>query len=241
MPKNGRVGFERLRSRTRIRTAAARYYTKSVMPEAEHGRREVISQRDPLLTFSLRKEIRIEEGALHDPLTDGLYQLDDLRLAIANALKTGCRSDELASQMAGRAGRARVERELRQMMLLGLLDGTCSQSRKRLEEIRGGERTAARVLEDSRFGCQNSGACCRGYVFGSISEEEKSRIEALNPRKALPQLGDRPLFIEVGVSSGKRSYSLGTTGDACVFLEEGPRCGLHRAFGSSAKPTLCQL
>ena len=36
-------------------------------------------------------------------------------------------------------------------------------------------------------------------------------------------------------------YELGTIDDACVFLEGGLRCGLHRAFGASAKPALCQL
>ena len=97
------------------------------------------------------------------------------------------------------------------------------------------------MLEGSRFGCQNAGACCRGYVFGSISEEEKRRIEALNPRERLPHLRDVPLFVAAGASSGHLTYRLGTVGDACVFLEEGPSCGLHRAFGAGAKPALCQL
>jgi hypothetical protein len=36
-------------------------------------------------------------------------------------------------------------------------------------------------------------------------------------------------------------YRLATVGDSCVFLDEAMQCGLHRAFGASAKPRLCRL
>jgi Fe-S-cluster containining protein len=193
--------------------------------------------------FCLRREIRIDETALHDSLTGSVYSLDAIGRAVLDSLPAHLPNEELVNRVTGVCGasRAKVERELRQMILLGLFEGTCSHYRERLERVRDGERLTVRVLEGSRFGCQNSGACCRGYVFGSIPEEEKHRIEALNPRDSLPHLGDYPLFIEAGLSSGKPIYRLGTVGDACVFLEEGPRCGLHRAFGADAKPTLCQL
>jgi len=191
----------------------------------------------------LREEVRLDEAKLHDGLTGGVYPLDGVGCAIADALGAHLKTGNLVSDVVGACGAspALVERELRQMVLLGLFEDTCVESRKRLELIRNGERLASRVLEGSRFGCQNSGACCRGYVFGSIREQEKIRIEALDPHKALPQLGKSPLFIEAGTSLGKPTYRLGTVGDACVFLEEGPRCGLHRAFGADAKPALCQL
>jgi Fe-S-cluster containining protein len=193
--------------------------------------------------FRLRKEVLSDGTALRDPITDAVYPLDDLGRTIVETMNAPSETEELVSRVVDACwvSRAKVERELRQMLLLGLLEDTCSAIRKRVESIRGGERLTPRVLEGSRFGCQNSGACCRGYVFGSIREEEKARIEAFDPRKALRQLGDNPLFIEAGMSSDKPIYRLATVGDACVFLEEGPRCGLHRAFGASAKPALCQL
>jgi Fe-S-cluster containining protein len=193
--------------------------------------------------FRLRKEIRLDDASLHDRLTGATYRLDVVGRAVVDAVRAHLKAGELVREVVGVCGAspARVERELRQMVLLGLFEDTCGESRKRLQRILSGERLAFRVLEGSRFGCQNSGACCRGYVFGTIREEEKRRIETLDPRKELPELGDTPLFVEAGVTSGKPSYRLGTSGDACVFLEAGPRCGLHRAFGASAKPALCQL
>lgn len=204
---------------------------------------EVMSKPKSCLNFRLRTEVKLDESELHDQLTGAKYALDDVGRAITDAVCEKVKTEELVGTVVGTCGAspAQVERELRQMVLLGLFENTCGQSRERLELARKGERLASRVLEGSRFSCQNSGACCRGYVFGSIREEERARIEALNPRRALRHLGDSPLFIEAGVSSGKPVYRLATKGDACVFLEEGPRCGLHAAFGPTAKPALCQL
>src|SRR5208282_198275 len=165
----------------------------------------------------LREEVRLDEAKLHDGLTGGVYPLDGVGCAIADALGAHLKTGNLVSDVVGACGAspALVERELRQMVLLGLFEDTCVESRKRLELIRNGERLASRVLEGSRFGCQNSGACCRGYVFGSIRQQEKIRIEARDPHKALPQLGKSPLFVEAGTSLGKPTYRLGTVGDAC--------------------------
>jgi Fe-S-cluster containining protein len=193
--------------------------------------------------FRLRKEVRRDTAKLHDGLTGAVYPLDGVGCAIADAARDPLKAGELVARVAGSCGAVpeQVERELRQMILLGLFEDTCVASRERLELIRKGEELASRVLEGSRFGCQNSGACCRGYVFGSIREEEKIRIEALDLHKALPRLGRSPLFVEAGTSLGRPTYRLGTVGEACVFLEDGPSCGLHRAFGAGAKPALCQL
>ncbi|MGC1645137.1 MAG: hypothetical protein WA741_04855 [Candidatus Sulfotelmatobacter sp.] len=193
--------------------------------------------------FRLRKEVRRDTAKLHDGLTGAVYPLDGVGCAIADAARDPFKAGELVARVAGSCGAVpeQVERELRQMILLGLFEDTCVASRERLELIRKGEELASRVLEGSRFGCQNSGACCRGYVFGAIREEEKIRIEALDLHKALPRLGRSPLFVEAGTSLGRPTYRLGTVGEACVFLEDGPSCGLHRAFGAGAKPALCQL
>jgi Fe-S-cluster containining protein len=193
--------------------------------------------------FRMREEVQSVGTALHDSLTGVTYPLNPIGCAITDAIRTPLKADALVNKVVGACGtsQTQVERVLRQMILLGLLEGTCSDSRERLRRIHNGERLAARTLEGSRFSCQNSGACCRGYIFGSISAEEKARIEALEPRKALLLLGEVPLFIEAGVSSGQPVYRLATRGDACVFLEERRFCGLHRVFGAAAKPALCQL
>jgi hypothetical protein len=180
--------------------------------------------------------------ALRDSLTAATYPLNDFARRLAHVLHTPLTFDELL-EVAGPAAvpPAKVERELRQMLVCGLLEGSCDTIRTRLERIRAGEPLAPLVLEGSRFACHNSGACCRGYMFGPIREEEKARIEGLDPRKALPHLGAQPLFVESGLTSGRPTYNLATVGDTCVFLEGGSHCGLHRAFGAEAKPALCQL
>jgi Fe-S-cluster containining protein len=193
--------------------------------------------------FLLREEILFDGLALHDPLTGNTHRLSECGRVILGVLHSGPTAEEVIYEITrnGQFDRAVVGREIRQIMLLGLFEGTCVDIRARFGRIRRGEIAAARALSDSRFRCQGSGECCRGYVFGPISKEEKSRIEALNPRQALPQLGNKQLFEAMGAGSGSRGYKLATTSGACVFLEAGLRCGLHRAFGADAKPALCQL
>jgi Fe-S-cluster containining protein len=133
------------------------------------------------------------------------------------------------------------ERTLRELLLLGFFEGTCERSRVRLKELGATDAPRVRALEGTRFACGESGACCRGYVFGPVSAAEKRRIEELAPRAALPHLGDRPLFVETAPAGDEPVYRLATVGDTCVFLDERRQCGLHRAFGPAAKPRLCRL
>lgn len=192
--------------------------------------------------LSLREELLFDGLTLHDPLTSNAYQLSQCGRAIVDMLHSGSTAEDVIVEVTKKGfDRAVAEREIRQIMLLGMFDGTCTTIRDRLKRIRHGEMPAARVLGGSRFRCQGSGECCQGYVFGPISEEEKSRIEALDPRQALPQLGDQDLFEVMEAASGPGGYKLATTSGACVFLEAGLRCGLHRAFGANAKPALCRL
>jgi Fe-S-cluster containining protein len=145
----------------------------------------------------------------------------------------------LSMEVARRTGAPdyRIEAELRQFALLGLLVGTCDGARARLRAARTGGMSGPRVLPGSRFACQHSGACCRGYIFGPISPAEKARIQALNPVAAMPRLADRTLFSP----AEDGTYRLGMDGEVCVFYEAGSGCGLHRAFGAEAKPRLCRL
>jgi Fe-S-cluster containining protein len=197
----------------------------------------------PRFSFKLRKEVQLDAAALHDPLTGAAYPLSGTARSVVEAIDAQLGVEEQLAKIehAGGIRRAQAERELRQLMLLGFFEDTCSGVRERIRRIREGERLRPLVLEGSRFGCRSSGACCRGYVFGPISSEEKLRIEALDPRRALPHLGVKPLFTEAGLSSGKPAYRLATAGDACIFLDTDCQCGLHRAFGPDAKPTLCRL
>jgi len=195
------------------------------------------------LHFFLREEVQFDGLALRDPLTGNVHRLSECGRAIVGMLHAGPTAHEVIAAVTGngRFDPAMVEREIRQIILLGLFEGTCSGIRARLDQVRRGEMLAVRVLDGSRFLCQGSGECCRGYVFGPISPEEKSRIEALNPRQALPQVGDRQLFEAMDAGSGTGDYKLATIDGMCVFLDAGMRCGLHRAFGATAKPALCQL
>jgi len=202
-----------------------------------------MTEIDPQFRLRLRNDVLSTGTALRDRLSGAVYPLNELARKIVDAIGGQLTFTELLAKVVrgGTIDQTQVERELRQLLLLGLLKGTCGSFRERLKRIRDGERLPPIVLEGSRFGCQNSGACCRGYVFGPVSEQEKARIESLDPPKALPQLGPKPLFVAAGLSSGRPTYQLATSGEACVFLEQGSRCGLHRAFGATAKPALCQL
>jgi Fe-S-cluster containining protein len=195
------------------------------------------------LRLGFRQEVAWDGAALHDSLTGYSHELADCGRALAAELRARPTAAAAITAVsgAGTFNPVQVESDLRQFMLLGLLDGTCDDIRTRLARLQGGASPPVQVLPESRFQCQGSGECCRGYVFGPISAEEKSRIEALDPGRALPQLGDKPLFQAMHTGAGAVTYQLATVGDACVFLEDGVRCGLHRAFGATAKPALCQL
>ena len=196
----------------------------------------------PPFRFRLRRDVLFHSGALHDLLTGAVHPLTELGRQIARIIDQPRTVVQVQEKLGTSGGysRASLERELRGLLLCGLVEGACDSIRQRLLCFRRGERMPLRVLEGSRFTCQNSGACCRGYVFGPISAREKARIDALDPRKALPHLDDSPLFIAGGTTRSEVFYQLATRGDTCVFYESGS-CGLHRAFGAAAKPVLCQL
>ena len=192
---------------------------------------------------ALRPEVTLADGVLVDGLTGHAHRLAPAAREVGIALSTRAPAGEIAARLtrARGLGPAVVERELRHLVLLGLVEGAWDGVRARLGELRAGAVLAPSFLPETRLGCRLSGACCRGYLFGPIGEREKERIEALAPREALPYLPARPLFEPIGAASGLRRYRLATVGDACVFLDGHARCGLHAAFGAEAKPALCRM
>lgn len=199
--------------------------------------------RVPLI-LKIRSEIALGPNTLRDHLTGSVYVLDELGHAIINVLRVPMTADAVIDTVArskDASTRSKVERELRRMLLLGVFEGTCNFSRARLRRLREGEMPELSVLSGSRFGCQHSGGCCRGYLFGYLTATEKERIESLNPRALLQLASETPLFIEAGASLGKPLYRLASVADACVFLQKDRRCALHSAFGPTAKPAFCQL
>ena len=190
----------------------------------------------------IRSEIQFDGTGLRDPRTGNVHKLSEL----ARETMRFHRGDATIETAVDRVehlrsvSRAELEREVRQMLLLGMFDGTCATFRERLVRVRV-EPPTVRALPGSRFSCQHSGACCRGYLFGPISAAEKERIERLRPVERMPQIERKPLFAEYGTASGARAHRLAIEGDTCVFFEPGAGCGLHRHFGERAKPALCQL
>jgi Fe-S-cluster containining protein len=190
----------------------------------------------------LRQELVVQGNVLRDPLGGAMHPLSPVAQQVAQALdgRTPVQSLLAAVARSTRTTRAAVEREIRQLMLLGFVEGSCDGARARLANARAGEELPGRFLEGSRFGCQNTGACCQGYVFGPLREAEAARIEALDVARALPHLAGRTLLCREQID-GQTRIRLATDGDRCIFLVPGPKCGLHAAFGPQAKPALCQL
>jgi Fe-S-cluster containining protein len=196
----------------------------------------------PLL-LKFRREVGHTAGVLHDELSGSCYQLDDVGRAVVNALCVPLEPEQLIEAVTTSGGHceANVTRELRRMVLCGLFEETCTASRAALERLVRGESPEPRTLKGTRFACQRSGACCRGYVFGYIREDERARIESLDLDKAFPHLAGARFFEPSEGDSDNTSYVLASKSEACIFLEDDRQCGLHRAFGEEAKPRFCRL
>jgi Fe-S-cluster containining protein len=196
------------------------------------------------MTFRPRLRAELEDRglAMYDPLTRGGHRLDPVARAVVERLD-GTRSvAELAQQVsdATHAPPAAAEGEIRQLLLLGWIEGACDSWRARLGEALGQERLAARFLEGARFGCQGSGGCCQGYVFGPLAQADVERIEAIDIEERLPHLVGKKLLEVRGTGTG-RVVHLARDGDRCVLLRPDRRCSLHVEFGEDAKPGFCRL
>lgn len=134
-----------------------------------------------------------------------------------------------------------VDQGLRGLLLLGVIEGSGAALRERLRrQAAGVEAPDVLTVPGARFACQGSGACCQGYAFGPLGEEEIARIEALPVGEVYPELRDRPWFIVERWGDDGREAQLATDGERCVFHRPDGRCGLHAAFGADAKPAICR-
>ncbi len=177
---------------------------------------------------------------LRNALVGMSIQLAPQALAITRRLDGSSSLDELASAETA-VDRATIEEVVRRYLLLNLLEGAGDAIVTRLQSFAEGTlELPLSVLREGRFGCQASGDCCHSYRFGPLEDADVARIEALDVRAALPQLGELPLFHELLSASGQRQRYLNTIDAHCLFLLEDARCGLHAAFGPESKPHVCR-
>ncbi len=129
---------------------------------------------------------------------------------------------------------------VRTLLLLHLLEDAGADVRARLaRHVSGDEPLPVSSLPGARFSCQGSGGCCRNYIFGPLTDADVARVSALD----LSAFGLDGAFFESRPRPDGRAdrYLRTTTDGACVFLEEGARCGLHARYGGASKPGFCQL
>jgi Fe-S-cluster containining protein len=186
----------------------------------------------------LRARLSVTDaGVLVDPVPGRDVQLSPVSAALARRLDGELALDEVLAAVAGE-GHARAEAEtgLRWLLLCHAVEGAGDATAAKLERVVRGEEALPLVLLDgARFECQGSGGCCHQYRFGPVGDDDIARLEALDLDAAFP--GRAPWV--VGDEEGRRY--LRSVDDACVFLEDGHRCGVHARFGAAAKPRVCQL
>ncbi len=85
--------------------------------------------------------------------------------------------------------------------------------------------------------CHSCGDCCRLVVV--ITDEEKRRIEELNPAND-PEVAPEPWWAPAEAGSNKWTLKQ-RPGGGCVFLTTGNRCRLQERFGADAKPLACRM
>ncbi len=173
---------------------------------------------------------------LEDGLLQRSYPIEGVMVELAPLLAGELTWEAIRAMLVERGhGEGDVEEAMRRLMFLHAVEGAGDALVARLERVlRREESVPISILEGARFECQGSGACCQGYMFGPLTEDDVAGIERLGlaaswPEVAAPYVEDHP--------NGKY---LRRVGDRCVFLE-GTRCGLHARFGADAKPGLCRM
>ncbi len=83
--------------------------------------------------------------------------------------------------------------------------------------------------------CHSCSHCCR--IEAVVTEEEKQRIEALDLVND-SEIAPKPWFAPLGRGSQKWTLTHRPDG-GCVFLTNGNRCRLPRAFRSARRQTVC--
>lgn len=185
----------------------------------------------------LRAHLRVEPDRLEDGLLKRTIPLEGAAVAVAPLLDGTREWSEIRTLLeAGGHTADAADGALRGLMFLHVLEGAGDVMVAKLERvIRREEAVPYSILEGARFACQGSGACCQGYAFGPLTDEDVARLDALDLAAAFPGIA-APY-----VDTSEAGRYLRRNGDRCVFLAEDRRCGLHAAFGADAKPGFCRV
>ncbi|HVV84282.1 MAG TPA: YkgJ family cysteine cluster protein [Kofleriaceae bacterium] len=185
----------------------------------------------------LRSYLRLEGGELIDGLLDRTMEIEGTAAALAARLDGTCEWDAIrAGLLAEGHDAGEVDGALRVLMLLHYVEGAGDELAAKLEAIISHrEEVPTVILEEARFECQGSGSCCSAYAFGPLSAEDTAVLDRLDLAGALS--GVEPPYV---VERDDGRYLRSVDG-SCVFLSADGKCGIHRAFGSEAKPHFCRL
>ncbi|HZU99931.1 MAG TPA: YkgJ family cysteine cluster protein, partial [Planctomycetota bacterium] len=179
----------------------------------------------------------------HDTLLDREVRVGPVSAALLERLD-GSRSvprvvDEVVALEPART-RTTVETSLRSLLLLNLVEGAGDGIREKIRAQRASKDHPLRALPMARFACQGIGDCCQSYLLGPLMKADVARLEKLDIRGKLPQVGEAPYLEEIELE-GKRETFLKRVEDRCVFLLEDGRCGIHAHFGFREKPFVCRV
>lgn len=204
---------------------------------------------DPLRP-RLRDDVeRVLDGdrlvALRDVPLDRRVPVGRLGRALVAAMD-GRTATELVTAVAASesAPPADVEGSLRSLLLLHLLDGSGTATVELTRAAARGETPRPpRWLEDGRFGCAGSGACCQVYDPGPLTDEDLARLDAAAPtiRAGLPHLDPGPWIVTQELEEGGSWRYLRRVNGRCLFLKPDGLCGVHATAGREAKPDACRL
>ncbi len=199
----------------------------------------------------LREGIEIAPSAggggvkLKDPLFNRDLDLGGISQTLLERIDGRRTVEELLAEAAAAHPEATpdaIERSLRTLFLLNLVDGAGAAIVERTARVKRGEvKLAVETLPEARFACQGSGECCQNFVFGPLPDDDIERIAALDLVRHFPHVGAEPFYVEGKTRDGTTVKYLRTIEGRCIFLERDLRCGLHAKFGPEAKPRLCRL
>ncbi|MBM4394117.1 MAG: YkgJ family cysteine cluster protein [Deltaproteobacteria bacterium] len=211
----------------------------------------------PPLVPPLRRDLTWEEGAdgvvrLADPRAGRKLKVDERGRQIAMLLDRLQTADELAARIAA-TGRGIAEEALARVLAafdgLGLLDtsetlGVADRmARVEADWKADPARVPIVVPPDLRFECRACGSCCLGANIGPVTDDV---MQGLNParRKELKRAyaGRKGLFFSMVPDGGDDEILVcQSRNGGCVFIDPDGLCGIHRRWGSEAKPHVCRL
>lgn len=195
------------------------------------------------MLHALREDVEVHS----DPATGGVLVIDRavgrwFRLGPAETATLGAPDERLLAELralglAGRPARARLARIRR---VRGLFqDPPAALVRGQLrDEPLGPEGTAGiRFLEGTAFACQMTGACCRRFLLGPLTDDDIAKIEAYD----FPAESGLPSGRAAWEDAGAGIRALRRRDGRCVFLGPDGRCEVHRRLGGDRKPMICRL